>query len=95
MRVRWTPAAVNDLKAISNYIERDRNLDAANRVCRAIYNTVQTLRHHPESGKVGNDQGTRELVIPAFPNYIVVCRPIGLEAVEILRIWHGAQDRED
>jgi plasmid stabilization system protein ParE len=51
MRILWTALALEDLKIISARIERQRNLTSANRVCRAIYNTVQVLRRFPESGK--------------------------------------------
>jgi plasmid stabilization system protein ParE len=29
-RIRWTPLAISDLKAISSYIEEQRNLGTAN-----------------------------------------------------------------
>jgi hypothetical protein len=64
MRVRWTPAAFSDLKNISSYIERKRDVETANRVCRSIYSSVQFLRQFPEAGKPGIDVGTRELVAP-------------------------------
>jgi plasmid stabilization system protein ParE len=35
-RIRWTPLALADLKNISGYIEGQRNLATANRVCRII-----------------------------------------------------------
>lgn len=92
-RIRWTPLAITDLKSISSYVEGQRNLATANRVCRIIYDAIQMLRRFPESGKLGMEQGTRELVIPALPSYIVVYRVMRTEAVQILRIWHGAQDR--
>jgi plasmid stabilization system protein ParE len=44
MRVEWSDHAVADLKAISEYIERNRNLETANRVTRTIYDAVQSLR---------------------------------------------------
>jgi len=43
MRIPWTTSALTDLKIISGRIERQRNLATANRVCRAIYDTVQIL----------------------------------------------------
>jgi toxin ParE1/3/4 len=92
MRIRWTTLALNDLKIISGRIERQRNLATANRVCRAIYDTVQILRRFPESGKPGIEEETREFVVPKLP-YIVVYRVLSAGAVQILRIWHGAQDR--
>jgi toxin ParE1/3/4 len=90
MRIRWTPTALNDFKTISLRVERQRNLATANRVCRQIYDSIQSLRRHPHTGRPGSEEGTRELVITRSP-YIAVYRPHS-EAVEILRIWHGAQD---
>jgi toxin ParE1/3/4 len=92
MRILWTALALEDLKIISARIERQRNLASANRVCRAIYNTVQILRRFPESGKTGIEEGTREFVVPNLP-YIIAYRVIESGAVQILRIWHGAQNR--
>jgi toxin ParE1/3/4 len=94
-RIRWTPLAIDDLKAISSYIEEQRNLATANRVCRIIYDAVQRLRRFPESGKPGMEEGTRELVVSALPSYIVTYRLLHGEAVQILRIWHGAQYRQE
>jgi plasmid stabilization system protein ParE len=42
MRIEWSPRAVADLQSISEYIEQDRSLDAANRVARSIYNAART-----------------------------------------------------
>jgi len=92
MRIRWTPLALNDLKNISRRIEHDRNLAIANRVCRTIYDAIQILRRHPHLGRSGTEPGTRELVIPKSP-YIVAYRLLQSDAVQILRIWHGAQNR--
>lgn len=50
------------------------------------------MRHHPYTGRTGIEEGTRELVIPNTP-YVVVYRVIQSEAIQILRIWHGAQNR--
>lgn len=94
MRVRWTPAALNDLRIISSHIERQRNLATANRICRIIYDAVQILRRFPESGKPGMEEGTRELVTAKPPIYIIAYRVMPDRAVEVLRIWHGAQGRQ-
>jgi toxin ParE1/3/4 len=89
-QIRWTPPALNDLKTISHRIEQQRNLATANRLCRPIYDSIQSLRRNPHTGRPGSEEGTRELVINKSP-YIVVYR-LHTEAVQILRIWHGAQD---
>jgi plasmid stabilization system protein ParE len=52
-------------------------------------------RRFPESGKPGMEEGTRELVVSALPSYIVAYRLMPAGAVQILRIWHGAQQRQD
>ena len=92
-RILWTPLALEDLQGISSYIEGRSTLATANRVCRTIYDAVQRLRHFPESGKVGIEAGTRELIVPEFQAYIIAYRLGAYESVEILRIWHGAQER--
>lgn len=45
----------------------------------------------PTPGRVGTKEGTPELVIPKSP-YLTVYRHTG-EAIEILRIYYGAQKR--
>jgi toxin ParE1/3/4 len=92
-KVRWTQAATGDLKAISWRVAERSNLATANRVCRTIYDAIQILGKFPRSGKSGIEEGTRELVVAALPSYIVVYRVAEGESVQILRIWHGAQQR--
>lgn len=91
MRIRWTENALADLQSISEYVERDRNLTTANRVCRSIYEAVQTLRVHPNKGRIAEQIDCRELVLPSLP-YVVLYR-VANDAVHVLRIWHGARDR--
>jgi plasmid stabilization system protein ParE len=67
MFIRWTELALSDLKTISQRIEHERNLATANRVCRTIYDAVQMMRDHPYSGRLGLEEGTRELVILKTP----------------------------
>ena len=48
------------------------------------------LEYLPERGRPGLAPGTRE--ITSIWPYVIVYR-IGLNAVEIIRVWHGARDR--
>jgi len=89
MRVEWSTHAVADLKAISEYIERDRTLETANRVTRRIYDAVQDLSLMPNRGRPGRIPGTRELMLARLP-YIVIYRALP-ERVLVLNIVHGAQ----
>lgn len=90
-RIEWTNGAVSDLRAISDHIERDRNMATANRVARTIHNTARSLSHMPYRGRFGPMPGLRELVVPQLP-YIVTYR-ISEGRVIILGIAHDAQER--
>ena len=89
MRVRWTAPAAQDLYNITRHIRQD-NPEAARDVARTIYDGCESLEHFPQRGRKGRIEGTRELVLPGLP-YIVVYR-IKEQAVELARIYHGAQD---
>jgi plasmid stabilization system protein ParE len=65
VRVDWSPSAV------AEWIEQDRDLETANRIARAIYDAVQSLRNMPYRGRYGRLENTRELVVARLP-YIVI-----------------------
>jgi toxin ParE1/3/4 len=90
MRLRWTPAAADDLEAIAVYLTKHFPSFTETTV-REIYDTIVNLRTLPHRGRIGREEGTRELVVAGLP-YIVVYRIKG-DAVEILHIFHGAQSR--
>jgi toxin ParE1/3/4 len=87
--VRWTTPAADDLYDIVRHIQRD-NPDAAVDVAESLYDGCGNLRKFPHLGRKGRIEGTRELVFSSLP-YIVVYR-IQDQIVEIMRIYHGAQD---
>lgn len=89
MWIEWSAHAIADLQAISEYIERDRNLETANRVARTIYETIQSLRTMPHRGRYGRIENTRELVVQRLP-YLVIYR-VSENLVLILNIVHGAR----
>ena len=89
MRLRWTIPAANDLYNIVQHIRKD-NPTAAVKVATTLYDGCAGLREFPRRGRKGRIEHTRELVFPGLP-YIVVYR-IQDQIVELLRIYHGAQD---
>lgn len=89
MRVRWTRASSVDLDHIWNYLN-EHHPEFTSSTIRTIYNDVRRLAFAPRLGRVGREEGTRELVISGLP-YIAVYR-VKDESVEILHIFHGAQD---
>lgn len=89
MPVILTRAALNDLAGIRAYIG-ERNPAAASRIAVQLLAACDRLEYLPERGRPGLVQGTRE--ITAIWPYVIVYR-ITPHAVEIVRVWHGAQDR--
>ena len=88
MKVLWTAPALRELEAIGDYIARD-NSSASARVVTRVFDRVDALADHPESGRPGRIPGTRELVITGTP-FIVPYR-IRDNRIEILSVFHGAR----
>jgi plasmid stabilization system protein ParE len=90
MRIRWTPAAAADLQNISDYL-KDHHSRYREPTLRKMYASLQSLKDWPYRGRVGREEGTRELLFHPLP-YIAVYR-VREQSIQILRIYHGAQDR--
>lgn len=90
MRIRWTPAAAADLQHINDYLE-EHHARYRRPTMRKLYESVQALKQWPHRGRRGREDGTRELVFSPLP-YVAVYR-VTPEGIEILRFYHGAQDR--
>jgi addiction module RelE/StbE family toxin len=86
-QIRWTTEAADQLETTVKHIQQD-NPAAARNVAQAVIDSIEQLASFPGLGRPGEVKGTRELVSPP---YVVVYRSTE-EIVEILRIWHGAQD---
>jgi toxin ParE1/3/4 len=84
----WLRRALNDRDAQLDYIALDNPLAAVSQGDR-IDEQVDQLLQHPQMGRPGRKQGTRELVISRTP-FIVVYRLKG-KRIELLRLLHGAQ----
>ena len=85
--IRWTPEAADQLEAAVQHIKKD-NPTVARNVAQTVIDSIERLAAFPGLGRPGEVKGTRELVSPP---YVVVYRSTE-EIVEILHIWHGAQD---
>jgi toxin ParE1/3/4 len=83
MRIRWTIPAAGDLKSIKTYLQEHYS-HLAEPTARTIYQRIRSPR------QAGHRTGTRELPLTPFP-YVVVYL-VKAEAIEILHIYHGAQD---
>ena len=92
MRLRWTPAAAADLQGISDYL-KEHHSHYRQSTMRKVYETIRSLRQTPYRGRPGSEEGTREILFPPLP-YVALYRVNERQqTVEVLRVYHGAQDR--
>lgn len=75
MNIRWTPAAVDDLRHISAYL-KDHHPHHQQPTVRKLYEAIVSLKDWPRRGRSGREDGTRELLFAPLP-YIAVYRLTG------------------
>lgn len=88
--VIWQASARADVLRLVTYIA-EQNPIAARRIARELVAAGDSLADFPTRGRQGCVPGTRELLIIA--PYIIVYEVTASDRVEILRVWHGAQQR--
>jgi toxin ParE1/3/4 len=92
MRIVWLPYALRDLQSIVEYQETFASKDIAHRTARRIVNAATMLAESPYLGHPSESlDGIHELHIPKL-SYLLPYRVIE-ERVEILRVFHEAQNR--
>ena len=92
MRVRLSPRARHDLHELVRHIARDSPRNAR-LVRERIAEAVQQLTLHPESGRSGRVDGTRELVIPHTAH--IAAYRITNRTLEIIAFIHESQQWPD
>ncbi len=88
MKVVWTKLALADLGHAYQHIADERP-SAAVSVIGRIEKAVEALSLHPQIGRPGRVEGTRELVVPGTP-FVIPYRVSGAR-VELLAVIHGAR----
>lgn len=88
MKVVWTRFALAGVDGACNYIA-ETSPSAASRTRERIKEAVEALRRHPEIGRPGRLEGTRELVVTGTP-FIAGYRLKG-NSVEVFALIHGAR----
>jgi toxin ParE1/3/4 len=92
VRLVWLPFAQRDLTSIFAYYESAANKDVANRVLQRIVRSASFLIDNPYLGRPSQSaDGIHELQVPQLP-YLLPYR-VAEERIEILRVFHEAQDR--
>jgi len=92
VRISWAELAISHLQAAYEYVAAD-NPRAAERTVERILSAVEFLERHPNLGRPGRVEGTRELVVPGTP-FVVAYRQLR-EEIEILAILHAARKWPD
>lgn len=88
MEISWQERALIELDETLAYISED-NPAAAIKLVKEIFTSVeQTLSDHPNAGRRGRVDGTREWV--THRNYVVAYRVRG-EQIQILSVMHSAR----
>ena len=89
-RIRWAPAAADDLENIRNYL-REHDPSLAQPTVRRLYDAARSLKRFPNRGRNGPQEGTRELIVSPMP-YIIVYG-VEPETVHIFRVIHVSRRR--
>ncbi len=95
MRIRWTPTAFSNLRNISDLLRTNAASRLLTGSAALIYDVIQGLVQFPERGRTGMEEGTRELVVAKARSYVVAYRIVSPDTIQILPIWHGAQQRPE
>ena len=86
MRVNFTPQALDDLRAIRDWIgENDER--AADRVVSRIVQTAMMFGQFPMLGRVGQVEGTREFSVAGLP-YLIVYALASEAELDVLTVLH-------
>jgi len=94
MKTIWHPHADADLENLISYTAKEFPLTAA-RWLEMIRNQANLLSTHPKlySGKAGNVEGTREMIIDGAPFWLVFAYKNNNKAVGILRVFRDGKDK--
>ena len=85
----FSEVALKDLIEIVSFIA-NKNPQAAIKVKEEIISRANILSEHPEIGRLGRVQGTRELVLTGI-SHILIYRVVN-ERPQIIRVLHDRQN---
>ena len=88
MKEIWSPKALLQLEGLWNFIADDSKA-AADSIVERIFASVDLLKTQPEMGRSGRMAGTREMVIPRTPYFIVYRVKRG--GLDLIALLHGSQ----
>lgn len=87
MKINFTPQALEDLRAIKNWIAQEDDR-AAERVISRIRQTAMMFAQFPKLGHLGDVAGTREFKVTGLP-YMIAYQIASETEIDILTIIHA------
>lgn len=89
-RLEFSEAALFDVADVGYFYAVERgNARAADKVAQAIFKAAESLEFTPELGRRGSTEGTRELVVVAYP-YIIIYK-LTPSRVIVLNVIHQSR----
>jgi addiction module RelE/StbE family toxin len=88
MLIKWAESAHRDIAAILRYFIEKQEKDVGQHLVHRLFSAVELIAQFPNSGRLGQVEGTRELVIPD-QSYVLVYKVT--KYVEIARVLHTRQ----
>lgn len=94
-KVVWRERALEDIDRLYSFLF-GKNEDAATKAAQVILRGSSLLEESPRLGRpMADGTGRRELFIPFGSSYYVLRYFLTNDAVVIVRIWHGREDRKE
>lgn len=88
MRVTWSRAAIDDLRAARAHIARD-DPGAAVKIARRLVEATDMLAEFPGMGRAGRVPHTRELLVTGTP--FIVPYMVAADVVQIIAVIHTSR----
>lgn len=92
LTLHWSPAAVKDIERLRAFIA-PHSAKAAQRAAASLKTAANTLLMHPGIGKRLAGREDREWLVPFGQRGYVIRYRLAGDAIVILRLWHGLEDR--
>jgi addiction module RelE/StbE family toxin len=87
----WTDEAINDLRAIKEYLDRVAAPEIAQRFCLALLAAPDRIKRFPQSGQVVPEFREEDIREVLFQDYRIIYQ-VGDGACYIRTVVHGSRD---
>jgi toxin ParE1/3/4 len=93
MKLRFTPRAIENITAVTDYLSA-YNPMAAEHVRSAIYDTLQNLLLFPHAGRRQRAEGVRKIVTRKYAYVIYYAVDGAAEEIVVLNVKHPARKQD-